>query len=179
MSPRLGQLDPTRPPLRGLLRLPQHLYRAHLGWLLGHRFVQLTTRGRKTGLPRAVVLEVLGRERETASWLVASAWGARAQWLRNAEACPRVEVRVGHERFPADLEHLPEDAAAAQLRAYARDHSWAYRFFIGPLLLGRRPAGTVAEFDELARTLPVLRLRPVRPSAREGASAIQGATGPA
>ena len=34
------KLDPTRPPLRWLLRLPSLLYTARLGWLLGERFAQ-------------------------------------------------------------------------------------------------------------------------------------------
>jgi len=42
---------------RGLVRLafraPIWLYRAHLGWLLGYRFVLLTHTGRKSVLPRA------------------------------------------------------------------------------------------------------------------------------
>ncbi len=149
-----------RPPLRWLLELPRRLYAANLGWLLGERFVQLTTRGRITGLPRPVVLEVLGREPVTGALVIASAWGTRAQWLRNAAASPRAEVQIGRERFLAEVERLSEEAAAAQLRSYADRHRWAYRLFIGPLLLGRRPVGSDEEFAELARGTPILRLRP-------------------
>lgn len=49
----------ARPP-RGLLRLaarlPLWLYRAGLGWLLSNRFLMLTHIGRKSGLPRQVVV---------------------------------------------------------------------------------------------------------------------------
>ena len=162
MSLRLGQLDPTRAPLRWLLRLPVHLHRVHLGWLLGERLLQITTRGRRTGIERPVVLEVMHREPETGSLIVASAWGSRAQWLRNAEASPRVEVRVGRTRFPAQVQRLSEAAGAEQLRLYARHHPWAYRLFIGPLLLGRRPAVSAEEFAALARDVPILRIRPER-----------------
>jgi hypothetical protein len=45
--------------VRALLRLPILLYRLHLGWLLGHRFLLLTHVGRKSGLQRRTVLEVV------------------------------------------------------------------------------------------------------------------------
>lgn len=45
--------------LRRFLKLPNLLYRRHLGWLLGHRFLLLAHRGRKTGLIRRTVLEVV------------------------------------------------------------------------------------------------------------------------
>lgn len=160
-SPQLMELDPARPPLRWLLRLPRHLYRANLGWLLGQRFLQLTTRGRTTGAPRAVVLEVLGLEAEGGGFFIASAWGAGAQWLRNLEASPRAEVQVGRQRFSAEVERLSEEAGEVQVRRYAVHHPLAYRLFIGPLLLGHRPDGDVEEFAELGRTIPILVVRPV------------------
>lgn len=42
-----------------LYRLPILLYRVNLGWLLGHRGLLLTHRGRKTGLLRQTVLGVI------------------------------------------------------------------------------------------------------------------------
>ena len=113
------------------------------------------------------MLEVLGREWPGAGYFVASAWGPRAQWLRNLEVSPRAEVRVGRRRFCAEATRLSEHAGAEQLQRYAARHPWAYRLVIGPLLLGRRPDASDAEFAELARTIPILLLRP---SAAEGAS---------
>jgi len=45
--------------LRLLLRAPILLYRARAGWLLGHRFVYVAHRGRRTGARREVVVEVV------------------------------------------------------------------------------------------------------------------------
>lgn len=160
MASPLARLDPTRPPLRWLLGLPSLLYRAKLGWLLGGRFVELTVRGRRSGLPRRVVLEVLGRGPGADSLLVASAWGERAHWFRNVVAHPRVEARVGRRRFVGEASVLGEAAAAESLREYARRHGLAYRWFIGPLLLGRRPSGTPEEFAALTRSLPIVNVRP-------------------
>lgn len=158
-GPPIARLDPRRPPLRWLLRLPHLLYRTHLGWLLGERFLQITVRGRRSGHRRDVVLEVIGRDPETGDRVVASAWGARSQWFRNVRADPRVRVRVGWREFPGLLSTLDESVASEVLRAYARAHPWAARWFIGPLLLGRRPSAP-GEFAALAASIPLLAVRP-------------------
>jgi deazaflavin-dependent oxidoreductase (nitroreductase family) len=154
MQSPLAKLDPGRPPLRWLLRFPTLLYRAHLGWLFGERLLRLTVTGRRSGLPRAVVLEVIGRS--SSGLFVASAWGERAEWVRNVMANPRVQVQVGWRRFAGEVSRVGEPTAVEILRAYAGDHPWAYRLFIGPLLLGRRPSGTADELAALARGLPIL-----------------------
>lgn len=159
VSSPIAKLDPTRPSLRWLLRFPVLLYRARLGWILGERFVHLTVRGRTTGLPREVVLEVLGPDPASGGLFIASAWGKRAQWFRNLEADPRAEVQVGRRRFPGEVSVLDERAASQTLRNYALAHRLAYRWFIGPLLLGRRPTATADEFTELAGRVPILLVR--------------------
>jgi len=155
----IAKLDPTRPPIRWLLRFPVLLYRVHLGWILGERFVHLTVRGRTTGLPREVVLEVLGPDPATSGLFIASAWGKRAQWFRNLEANPRAQIQVGRRRFLGEVSVLDERAASEVLRNYASVHRLAYRWFIGPLLLGRRPSAAAVEFTELASVVPILLVR--------------------
>jgi deazaflavin-dependent oxidoreductase (nitroreductase family) len=155
----LPSFDPRRPPLRWLLRLPILLYRLGLGWLLGGRFVLLTVRGWKTGLPRPFVLEVLGPDPQTGGIFVASAWGGSAQWMRNVEACPNVQAQVGRQSFAAEVLRLPEQVGEEQLRSYARRHPWAGRV-IFPLLLGRQPGATEDKFAILSHSVPILLVRP-------------------
>src|SRR5215472_15003792 len=121
----LFSFDPPRPPLRWVLRMPILLYRLGLGWLLGGRFVLLIVRGWKTGLPRPVVLEVLGRDPQSGGIFVASACGGSAQWMRNVEACPSVQAQVGRPSFQAEMLRLPQQAGAEQLRCYAARHPLA------------------------------------------------------
>jgi deazaflavin-dependent oxidoreductase (nitroreductase family) len=135
------------------------LYRARLGWLLGGRFVQLTVRGRRTGLPRQVVLEVIGGSPAAGHLLVASGWGPRAQWFRNVTVNPHVQVQVARRRCTGEVVALSEADGAEALREYARAHHWAYQWFIGPLILGHRPSGTSDEFRRLARLVPILMVR--------------------
>lgn len=58
MSSRLVRTRP-RGLVKRLLRLPALLYERDLGWLLGHRFLLLTHRGRTSGRTYRTVLEVL------------------------------------------------------------------------------------------------------------------------
>jgi deazaflavin-dependent oxidoreductase (nitroreductase family) len=54
--------------------------------------VLLTTRGRKTGLPRDILLPC-ERTRETI--ILISTYGHRSNWIRNIERDPRVTVTCG------------------------------------------------------------------------------------
>jgi deazaflavin-dependent oxidoreductase (nitroreductase family) len=78
--------------LRIAFRLPIYLYRLDLGWLLGHR-------GRKGGLPRQTVLEVVLYDPAIRESVVLSAWGEDADWYRNPQKCPAIEIRTGRESY--------------------------------------------------------------------------------
>lgn len=58
--------------LRFALRLPLYLNRHDLGWMLGHRFLLLVHRGRKTGRARQTVLEVVLYDPDTQESVVMS-----------------------------------------------------------------------------------------------------------
>ncbi|MQA16779.1 MAG: nitroreductase family deazaflavin-dependent oxidoreductase, partial [Pseudonocardiaceae bacterium] len=73
---------------RWLARAPVPLLRRGFGWLLGPRFLLLEHIGRRTGLARYAVLEVVDRGR--GEWYVVAAYGPRAQWYRNVLRQPRV-----------------------------------------------------------------------------------------
>ena len=71
---------------RLLANAPRWFYRLGLGWLLGHRVVQITHRGRKSGLLRRTILEVLSYDPQTrevlvvsgcSSYITARSWGKR------------------------------------------------------------------------------------------------------
>jgi deazaflavin-dependent oxidoreductase (nitroreductase family) len=119
-----------RPPqgcLAALFRLPAHLYRWHLGWLLGSRFLLLRHRGRKTGVTHENVLEVIARDRGAGNWYVASGWGERAQWYRNIVADGRVAVSSGRHTFDAEARPLPREEGRRTLDDYRRRHRWAIK----------------------------------------------------
>ena len=80
---------------RWLANSPRWFYRLGLGWVLGHRVVQITHRGRKSGQIRRTILEVLQYDRHTQEVLVVSGWEGKTDWYRNIEREPALEVRTG------------------------------------------------------------------------------------
>ena len=69
--------------------------------MLGHRFLLLIHFGRRTGLRRHTVLEVIEYRTGGTEAVVMSALGRKADWLRNIEAIPGPEVVIGSQHFVA------------------------------------------------------------------------------
>ena len=121
--------------LRLAMRLPVWLYRLRLGRLLGHRFLLLTHRGRKSGRVHQTMLEVVHYDPATRESVVAAAWGVRADWYRNITASPPIAVETGGHRYKSP-----------GFRVLAPEENY-------PIVVDyvrRLPAGGL----ELARTLP-------------------------
>jgi deazaflavin-dependent oxidoreductase (nitroreductase family) len=114
----------------------------------------LEHRGRVSGARRHVVLEVLDRPR-LGSFVVASGFGAKAQWLRNVRADPHVRVYVASHRPAAALaRELDPDERARTLRCYAERHPRTWRRLrpVFESTLG-------AKIDEQGTSLPMIELR--------------------
>jgi deazaflavin-dependent oxidoreductase (nitroreductase family) len=111
---------PARRPLsRALVRAPVLVYRCGLGWIFGRRLLLLRHVGRRTGRPRDVVLEVVGPGPTGGSYVVASGYGARAQWFRNIVAHPEVTYVVGRRRRDGWAYPLPPAESGRRLADYA------------------------------------------------------------
>jgi deazaflavin-dependent oxidoreductase (nitroreductase family) len=65
-----------------------------LGRLVGHRFLQLNHRGRRSGRIYRTVLEVIGYDASNHESIVLSGWGERADWHRNFRVTPALAVRT-------------------------------------------------------------------------------------
>jgi deazaflavin-dependent oxidoreductase (nitroreductase family) len=119
---------------RLLIRAPLLLYRLRMGWLYGHRFVYVTHRGRRTGLRRETVLEVVRFDRDRAEVFVVSGWDTRSDWYRNLRSGPPLEVRIGRHRWLSPRCRRLDEAETAQLLdAYRRGHPRAWRW-LAPLI---------------------------------------------
>ncbi len=109
------------------MRAPIWLYRARLGFLFGSRLLMLEHIGRTSGERRYVVLEVIARP-APGSYIVASGFGARAQWFRNVHANPQVRLYLGSRRpAPAIGRTLTGEQSTSALTAYANAHPRAWR----------------------------------------------------
>lgn len=82
MPTKIKEVQPPHGLARTLYRLPIKLYRLHLGWLLMGHFLLLTHVGRKSGLPRQTVLEVLLHDKARDVYYVLAGWGEKSDWVK-------------------------------------------------------------------------------------------------
>jgi deazaflavin-dependent oxidoreductase (nitroreductase family) len=152
--------DAIRSP-KGLLllgfRLPVWFYRLGLGFLMGKRFIYFEHMGRKSGLLRRTVVEVVRYDEEGDTYVIVSGYGEKADWYRNLMKTPRIKAQVGSRRFEAVVQRLPEDEALAEFQDYARRYPNALKYLGG--LIGLQIKGTEEELVQLSQVLPVLRIK--------------------
>ena len=144
---------------RIVFRFPILLYHLHLGWLFGERALLLEHRGRKSGMIRKVVVEVVDHDVQRDSYTIAAAWGNQSDWYKNIEAQPSVNVVVGTKRFPAVARTLSTDEAAQHLNTYASRHPIAFRQF-GLLMFGLKTHDTAQIIKSLVEVMPLVELFP-------------------
>lgn len=120
--------------LRWLLRVPIWFYRNGLGWLFGRRLLYIVHIGRKSGLRREVVAEVVRYDPATPEIVVIAAWGRAPDWYRNLKAAPAAEIRISDQRWESPRHRFLDTAdTMAVLRDYrpAHPHVWKW---IAPIL---------------------------------------------
>jgi deazaflavin-dependent oxidoreductase (nitroreductase family) len=158
----------TRPPVlaerpAGLillgLRLPIWLYRFHLGWVLGYRFLLLVHKGRKSGRTRMTVLEVVKHDRNSSTFFVVSGWGADSDWYLNVQKHPNVVIRSGGLRMPACAEAVCLEESVKILEEYSYRHPIALKELTA-LLLGERLEPGPDAARRLAERMPMIGFHP-------------------
>lgn len=157
-------LPPQKKPprlLRWFLKIPVLLYRLRLGWILGHRFLLLTHRGRKTGRVRKTVLEVILYNPATSESVVVSGWGKTADWLRNIEARPAISVRTGRDRYRPQHRLINASEAEAVAIAFEKQHPFEVRL-VPPVMqaLGWSVCGERPTWRALMSEIPLVAFRP-------------------
>ncbi len=118
---------------RWLANAPRWFYRLGLGWLLGHRVMQITHRGRKSGLIRRTILEVLHYDLQTHEVIVVSGWEGKTDWYRNIEREPALEIQIGRVRYRPVQEFLSPEETTQLILTLFRQHPREVRF-VGSLL---------------------------------------------
>ncbi len=87
--------------MKNIQKIHRVLYSLGLGPLIGRIILLLTTTGRRSGLKRVTPLqyEMIGDD-----YYVGAARGTKADWVRNIQSYPQVEVRVGAKLFQGTAE---------------------------------------------------------------------------
>jgi deazaflavin-dependent oxidoreductase (nitroreductase family) len=120
--------------------------------------LMLTHLGRKSGLPRQTIVEVVRHDKATDTYFVVSGFGEKSDWYRNIRKNPRVTVHMGGRRMDCMAEQLGHNDAVHEFNDYARRHPAALKTLSRVL---RYPwDGTEASYHALAQLLPIMALRP-------------------
>ena len=160
--PGIRQPGPPAGVLRALLGLPVHLYHARLGFLLGHRFLLIVHTGRKSGLHRETVVEVVRFDPVARESVVAAGWGRETGWLHNVEAGLAREVWTGRQRFAPAWRILPPDEAEQIFADYERRNRLIAPIIRAVLsrLLGWRYDGTPSARRRAVEQIALVGFRP-------------------
>jgi deazaflavin-dependent oxidoreductase (nitroreductase family) len=153
------KVQPPAGLTRLLFRMPIHLYRLKLGWLLGTRLLLLNHIGRVSGKPRQTILEVAEHDATNNSYVVASGWGPTAAWYRNVLHTPEVSIQVGTRTIPVTALPLDEDEGADTFVRYASRHRTTAKYVL-PRVLGFSVDGSDADFRAVGQRMPFVRFLP-------------------
>jgi deazaflavin-dependent oxidoreductase (nitroreductase family) len=95
---------------KNIQKIHRALYGLGLGPLVGKLILLLTTTGRKSGKKRVTPLQY---EEIDGLYYLGAARGLQADWIRNIQACPEVEIRVGTRYFQGLAEVVTDPAQFA------------------------------------------------------------------
>lgn len=96
--------------MKYIQKLHRALYAIGLGPVIGRIILLLTTTGRKSGLKRVTPLQY---EEINGKYYLGSARGTQADWVRNIQASPQVEVRVKSSTFRGQAEVVTDPGRMA------------------------------------------------------------------
>jgi deazaflavin-dependent oxidoreductase (nitroreductase family) len=156
---------------RWVFRLPLLLYK--LGFpgyerLFGQRWMLLLTKGRHTGQPHAVLLDVVGHDPKTNRYYIQPGWGRHCDWVLNVQAYPFAAVQVDKKRFRARVVDVSGVEGAEQIFSFAQKH-WFQALWVTWLMPALRPPkGSETQVKEwYAKNLLVFGLDPVEIDGKE------------
>jgi deazaflavin-dependent oxidoreductase (nitroreductase family) len=154
-----SELRPAKPVglTKRLYRIPVYLYRLHLGWVFGHRFLLLTHRGRRTGKIHRSTIEVVRYDPDSKESYVISAYGANSDWYRNITKNPPPSVQTGRQKYVPTYRIVPTGEARNILDDFYGEHPSEASFLLKQFF---HVEPSRDEFDALADKLPMIAFRP-------------------
>jgi deazaflavin-dependent oxidoreductase (nitroreductase family) len=108
---------------KAFLDSPTWLFRWHLGFLFGNRFLMIEHRGRKSQKLYRTVIEVAGRNPNQGEWIVTSGTGPNADWYRNIKAGGVDAVWIGSSRRTTDVRFLEAEESGDVFAKYEQEHA--------------------------------------------------------
>lgn len=133
-----------------IFKLPVFLYRAHLGWMMGRLFMQITHVGRRSGKIRRTILAVLRFDEKTREIYAVSAWKG-SDWYYNIQATPALQVEIGSMRYAPTQRTLTAEEITTAFMEYRKRHPIFSRIVCR--IPGWKWDSSYEEFLALAQTL--------------------------
>ena len=145
--------------MKNIQKIHRLLYAIGLGRIIGRIILLLTTTGRKSGKKRVTPMQY---EAIGCDYYVGSARGLNADWVRNIQANPLVEVRVGAKHFFGTAEVVNDPAKFADFMEVRLER---HPRMIGLIMekahgLPRHPSRE--QLEEIAKTEVFVILHPAR-----------------
>lgn len=142
---------------RWFLRAPIQAYRLGFGGLFGNKFLLLNHVGRKSGLPRQAVLEVVIHDKESNTYYVNAGFGSKTDWFRNLQVQPEVSILVGRRKWDVCAEVLSPEEGGEIFRRFCDGNRYAQTYAKG---LGFEVDGTLEDYYHMGTQLIFVALRP-------------------
>jgi deazaflavin-dependent oxidoreductase (nitroreductase family) len=143
--------------MKNVQKIHRFLYAIGLGPLIGKLILLLTTTGRKSGMKRVTPLQF---EVISENYYLGAARGLKADWVRNIQTFPQVEIRAGSKQFKGTAEVVTDASRFADFMEVRLER---HPRMIGLIMekahdLPRRPSR--AQLEELGRTEVFVIVRP-------------------
>ncbi len=143
--------------MKNIQKIHRVLYAIGLGPLIGGFIVLLTTIGRKSGIKRVTPLQY---EKIGVDYYLGASRGVKADWVRNIQANPQVEIRVGAKQIQGAAEVVTDSSRFADFMEVRLER---HPFMIGLIMqkahgLPKRPSR--AQLEEMAKTEVFVIVRP-------------------
>lgn len=150
------------PVLKFVFDMPSALFSWGLGWILGKRVLALTHTGRRSGTEHTTILEVAIFDEDKRESVVASAYGADADWYRNIRAKPASRVQTGRLDYVPEQRFLTEAEGREAAARFCREHPWEARL-VSRVLPAIDAAVSIEDGmppEEILASLPMVAFRP-------------------
>ncbi|MCV2394823.1 nitroreductase family deazaflavin-dependent oxidoreductase [Actinotalea sp. M2MS4P-6] len=154
-----------KPWAKKVFEAPSWFYARGWGWLLGRRFCEVEHVGRKSGRRLTTVLEIVIHDPTTDEIVVASAYGATANWYRNLQEHPATKIKTGRQEYRPQTRFLTPEEGRSVAERFRDEHPWEARVGLRVMdAIDAVPAGTFDDPVEMFASFPMVAFRPAEPA---------------
>lgn len=143
--------------MKNIQKIHRVLYAIGLGSVIGGFILLLTTTGRKSGMKRVTPLQY---EKIGQDYYLGAARGLNADWVRNIQANPHVELRVGAKHVQGTAEIVTDPSRFADFIEVRLERHPRMIGFIMEKAHGLPKRPSRAQLEEMAKEEAFVIVRP-------------------